>query len=156
MRAAVEPLAAWISTTPLQLKTGTITSKYSRVLLAFLISGLVHITINMEFGIPFLSSPAPRFFLMQALGIMFEEAAERVWRSYAPYSPFDIGPNGYEKRRRWAKLVGYCWVWGFFVWTVPSFSWAELRIAGTRSELALPWSFVERLGLKGSVSLNGM
>jgi hypothetical protein len=156
MRAAVEPHAAWISTSFLRLNKGTVISKYTRVFLAFLISGLLHVTIDMGFGIPFLHSPAPRFFFMQALGIMFEEAVERVWRSYAPYSPFEIGPNGYERRRRWARLVGYGWVWAFFVWTVPSFSWEELRIAGTRSDLAVPWSFVEWLGLKESVSLGGM
>lgn len=156
MRAVVESLAAWISTSLLRLNKGTTISKYTRVFLAFLISGLLHVTVDMEFGIPFLHSPAPRFFFMQALGIMFEEAVERVWRSYSPYSPFEIGPNGFKRRRRWARWVGYGWVWAFFVWTVPSFSWEGLRIAGMRSDLAVPWSLVEWLGLKWSVSLDGM
>ena len=81
MRAAVEPLATWISTSTLRLKKGTITSTYIHILLTFLISGLLHITIDMEFGIRFLANPALRFFLMQAFGIMFEEAVERAWRS---------------------------------------------------------------------------
>ncbi|KAH8776175.1 hypothetical protein BGZ57DRAFT_953307 [Hyaloscypha finlandica] len=156
MRAVVESLASWISTSLLRLNKGTAISKYFRIFLAFLISGILHVTVDMEFGIPFLHSPAPRFFFMQALGIMFEEAVERAWRSYSPYSPFEIGLNGFERRRRWARWVGYGWVWAFFVWTVPSYSWEGLRIAGTRSDLAVPWSLVEWLGLKWSVSLDGM
>jgi len=156
MRSALEPAASFLSIFILRLKKGTITSKYTRVFLVFLLSGLIHASVDVIFGIPFLSSPALRFFLMQALGIMFEEAVERAWRSYAPASPFEFGPNEYEKRRRWAKIVGYCWVWAFFVWTVPSFSWEALRIAGPRTEHSMPWSFMEWLGLRGSVSLDFM
>ncbi|PMD33651.1 hypothetical protein L207DRAFT_468992 [Hyaloscypha variabilis F] len=156
MRGALEPMASFLSASILRLKRGTITSTYTHVFLVFFLSGLIHTSVDLEFGIPFLSSPAPRFFIMQALGIMFEEAVERAWRSYAPVSPFEFGPNGYEKRRRWAKIVGYCWVWAFFVWTVPSFSWETLRIAGPRTEHSMPWSFVEWSGLKGSVSLDFM
>jgi hypothetical protein len=54
------------------------------------------------------------------------------------------------------RIVGYMWVWGFTVWTVPSFSWESLRIAGPREEHSLPWSLVEWMGLKGSVPLNSM
>ncbi|KAE9367045.1 hypothetical protein N431DRAFT_515819 [Stipitochalara longipes BDJ] len=120
MRGALEPTASFLCASVFCLQKGTIKLKYTRVFLAYFISGLLHTSVDMEFGIPFLSSPAPRFFLMQALGITFEEAVERVWRSYAPVSPFEFGPNGYEKRRRWARIVGYCWVWAYFVWTVPS------------------------------------
>jgi hypothetical protein len=78
MRSAVESLVSFLYASILHLRNGTITSKYTRVFLAFLISGLQHTTVDMEFGIPFLSSPASRFFFMQAIGITFEEAIERA------------------------------------------------------------------------------
>jgi hypothetical protein len=84
MRGALEPLTPFTSTSLLHLKLGTALSRYARLLIAFFISALLHVPIDMEFGIPFLSSGAPRFFLMQAAGMMVEEFVQRLYRSLAP------------------------------------------------------------------------
>ena len=57
--------------------------RYTRLLLAFAISGIIHIGGDIGTGIPLKESGALRFFVMQGLGVMGEDAVMECWSRVA-------------------------------------------------------------------------
>ena len=109
--------------------------RYTTLLFHFLISGLLHLVIDIASGIPWHESGAVRFFVMQALGIIFERVVRFSYRTVFPSS--HVNPRA----ALWIRIVGHVWVIVFLSWTVPG--WMYPTLSRTRSDMEdsiLPFS----------------
>ena len=108
--------------------------------LIFLISGILHATIDLSAGIPWHDSGAVNFFCTQALGIWIEEIAAAIFCSVSGISGSG-GRNSY-----WNRLLGYIWVVLFVSWSWPAYMYPMLyRIRQGSEDSFLPFSIVSML-----------
>lgn len=109
---------------------GTLLSRYTRIFLVFLISGLLHHPTDTVQGRPFRERASLDFFMMQPLGVMLEDAVQALTRTW---------PIPGVVR----KVVGYAWVVFFLSLTTPQWMYSIARL-GQSAEL-LPVSVALRL-----------
>jgi hypothetical protein len=117
------------------LRNGSALARYTFLLTCFRISGIAHIIADPDNGISYNDSGAFRFFIMQAVGIMFEDAIQAIYRSIRGLRWTDI-----RRPNVWERLLGYFWVFVFMVWTTPSWSYASM--AGSKGGSILPFSIL--------------
>ena len=116
------------------------TTRYIRLGLVFLISGIVHLGIDISSGIPWQETGAIRFFCTQAFGILLEESA------HAMYLSNPLLQRLCEPHMSLARTIGGAWVFAFMVWTVPGYMYPMMR--RTRSGMQdsiLPYSILTNL-----------
>lgn len=88
-------------------------ARYSHVSLTFLVSGLVHHFGAFGGGTPWNDSGVAQFFLIQAVGIMIEDAVQAVYRHVTGRARTPEKPMG------WKAFVGYLWLLFWLGWTTP-------------------------------------
>ena len=93
----------------LQLRRGSLLSKYGVIALSFAYSGAFHIFVDIAGGVPPSRSGAFRFFVMQTGGIILEDIAMTLWKSARS------GDGSRSKIQRsevstWQRMLGYVWV----------------------------------------------
>jgi hypothetical protein len=93
-------------------------------------------------GSPF-ATGVPKFFLMQAFGIVIESIVLNFWAGIKETSVDDAAPAG-----RATKVLGYGWVLGWITWTGPSFTWLVARLLVQGRDDVVPWSLVKSLGYR--------
>jgi hypothetical protein len=98
-------------------------SRYTRLAIAFLISGLIHHRGNQVMGVPDAENGAVPFFLLHALAIMLEDAITPIASKTLP-APF-------------RRVLGLAWVLSFFVWSSPVYIYSGTRL-GIDSAALLP------------------
>lgn len=98
-------------------------SRYTRLAIAFFISGLIHHHSNQLMGVPNAENGAVVFFLLHAAFIMVEDALGPLFIALLP-----------ECARH---VLGYLWVFAFFTWTSPVWIYSGMRL-GTSSAALLP------------------
>lgn len=93
---------------------GHLVTRYTRLMLVFLLSGLLHLT--MEYQIEFAKGEAGsvNFFVLQALGIMLEDGVQAIARIHFP-------KMGRQIKRR----IGYTWVAVFLLETTPVWFYSQ-------------------------------
>ena len=96
----------------------TILSRYTRLFLAFLISGLIHHSSDLAMGIPRAEAGSLVLFLLQPLGIMLEDAVQTLTRR--------VPTSGSLCRVR--RAVGYIWVVVFLAWSTPKWFYPQQRL----------------------------
>jgi hypothetical protein len=87
--------------------------------IAFLVSGLMHIALDMATDIPVYQSGGLAFFCGQMVGIPLEDLVIRLYLRVAKR----IG-----RRLPWIveRLVGYAWVVAFLVWSSPAYLYPKI------------------------------
>lgn len=98
-------------------------SRYTRLTIAFFISGLIHHRADQLMGVPNAENGAVVFFLLHAAFIMVEDALGPVFIALLP-----------ERARH---VLGYLWVFAFFAWTSPVWIYSGMRL-GISSAALLP------------------
>lgn len=132
--------AQYIVVEVLRLPPTSLISRQLCFFLVFLISGLLHATIDVSAGIPWHDSGAVRFFCTQALGIWIEEGTAAVFCSVTGASE-DAG-----RPPRWKRLAGYVWVVLFLAWSWPAYMYPMLyRTRANSEDSFLPFSVLGRL-----------
>jgi hypothetical protein len=111
----------------LRLRRGTLASRYTRIFLAFLVSGAIHVIGDRAFGIPYREMGSLPFFCLQALGIMLEDGVQAATRGWGIPGPM-------------RRLVGYVWLVSFLWWSTPIWFYPMARVGDT-SEI-IPFSVV--------------
>lgn len=101
----------------------SVVSRYTRLMIAFLISGLIHYYADRLMGVPDAENGAVVFFLLHAAFIMVEDALGPVARTL------------FSDRIRY--VLGYLWVFAFFVWSSPIWIYPSMRL-GINSAALLP------------------
>jgi len=95
---------------------------YFKLYTSFLISGLIHATGDYVLYHTFSKGGALRFFLLQAVGITFEDGVIAIFSRL-----------GYHKKFIPYKLIGYIWVFAWFTYSMPT--WLDPQVhAGTVDE----------------------
>ncbi|PYI13448.1 putative toxin biosynthesis protein [Aspergillus violaceofuscus CBS 115571] len=79
-----------------------------RALLAFTVSGVIHLFMDVGFGVPMAKSGALWFFCLQIVGVVIESIVRDL------FQPLRARMNPGVKR-----MIGYVWVALFMLWTVP-------------------------------------
>lgn len=138
MRNIVQPFADFLTDEVFRLRRGTLVSRYTRLTIAFLVSGILHVSIDAAQGTHPFKSGAPRFFTMQALGIMLEDAIQHLYQRCG-------GKPGI-----WSRGAGYLWLSLWMVWTTPSWTWVAARALLVRDDAKLPYSPLGHLGITSS------
>ena len=124
----------------LNLPRNRLMTRYLSLCLTFLISGALHLVIDIASGISWQKSGAIRFFCTQVFGILIEEA----WLTLYRWSP--SLQKMCRSRVPWVKMIGRAWVAAFLVWTVPSYMYPMMRITRNGSkDSILPYSVLANL-----------
>jgi len=99
--------AAFIADQILWLPKGGLWARYLKIILIFIISGLIYAAADIAGGIPFEKQGTTRFFVTQAFGIIIEDTVEALYH-------FSYG-NDIKRSRApgWAKTIGYVWTFAF-------------------------------------------
>ena len=87
-----------------------VAQRYTKILLCFFLSGVVHLLVDLANDLTYAQSGATRFFTTQALGIMVEDGVQEVCKFEG----------------RWKRVVGFLWVWAFLAWTSPCWMFAPI------------------------------
>ncbi|KAL5871726.1 hypothetical protein ACKVWC_007373 [Pyricularia oryzae] len=121
-----------ISDKVLGIPRGTTVSVYTRLWLAFFISGACHISSDVGMGIPFSKTGAFATFLLQPVGIILEDLLRATLGKVVPL------PGGVK------RVLGRVWVLAFLAYSTPVWFYAQHRVAGDSGE-ALPVRVAPRL-----------
>jgi len=62
-----------------RLPKGDLWARYLKIILTFIISGLIHAAADIAGGIPFEKQGTIRFFVTQAFGIIIEDTVEALY-----------------------------------------------------------------------------
>lgn len=110
LRAPLVGNADFLISSVLRIAHHTTVAYVLRLLLVFALSGAVHVGLDLGFALSFSQTGAMRFFVLQAFGMLFEQAVWSVLRHV-----------GCERRSGKAgRVVGYFWVAGFLVLAAPT------------------------------------
>ncbi|KAL1850213.1 hypothetical protein Daus18300_013013 [Diaporthe australafricana] len=101
----------------------SVVSRYTRLAIAFLISGLIHHHADQLMGVPNAQNGAVVFFLLHAAFIMLEDALKPIVTALLP--------------ARLRHVLGWFWVLAFFVWSSPIWIYSGMRL-GISSAALLP------------------
>jgi len=120
MRPMFVELGRLVANKFLKFPHGTNKSSYAQLYFAFFLSGLIHSAgdFMVEKRIVYRSF---KFFLLQAVGITFEDLVIRIAKSLLRRGGIEIKPG--EGGGSWAgvvvRVIGYCWVALWFCSTMP-------------------------------------
>lgn len=100
--------------------------RLARILLTFVISGILHASVDLAGGMSWHESGSLRFFFTQALGLIVEWCVEEALGGFvvqkaegSPKSP--LTP--------WVRMLDYVWASAFMVWSTPVYSYPTIRRA---------------------------
>ncbi|RMZ69163.1 TRI7-trichothecene biosynthesis [Pyrenophora seminiperda CCB06] len=102
----------------LRIPPGTLLSRYARLTLAFALSGAVHYAADLAMGIPPEEAGGHKFFMLQALLIMFEDLMQYLMDQL----------NLINIPRACVKLVGFTWVLCALAWSTPTWFYPMQRL----------------------------
>ena len=127
--------AYYITYSLLRLRKGGIVGRYTFIFFAFTFSGLVHALEESCAGVPWHQSGSMRFYCMQALGILFEDAVQAVFNALTD-----------KRHRGWTRVAGYVWVVLWMTWSSAAWFYPKLQNSiGEERVQMLPFSLSERL-----------
>jgi hypothetical protein len=125
----------------LRLKENTLIARYVFLIAAFTISDLFHTLSDIGAGLEWKQIDAMRFFVTQALGIMFENGVQAMFRAMATQSR----TVRHKVRRRWSKAIEYVWVMVWMTWTRSSWFYSKMYSqTGDEWDQLLPFSLLRR------------
>lgn len=110
----------------------------------FSVSGIFHLFCDITQGVPLLESGAMRFFMLQALAIMFEDAVSAALRQLFRRKSKNFGSS--------LKPMGYFWVAAWLVWSSPTWIYSSMRRATGAPLIPVPShveAFFEHIYLEG-------
>lgn len=127
LRKAITGWADYVSDDLLRMARGTLASRYTRLLLAFLFSGMLHLGQDRVYGLGAEDISSPTFFCLQALAIMVEDGL----RAMTDHLPIP---------RPVRRAIGYVWTVAWLWWITPLWMYPILRKEDLGSNV--PFSFV--------------
>ncbi|KAF5001556.1 hypothetical protein FDECE_10904 [Fusarium decemcellulare] len=123
--------ATWIVNNVFRIRSYSLLSRYLKILIAFSLSGLVHVPSDMGSAVPAAKSGAIQFFASQLIGLMLEDVVGNMfnplWKT--------------RGTRVLARLLGYFWVITYLAWSGPV-RWFPVILKQTHeTELLRPSAF---------------
>ncbi|MCJ1251043.1 hypothetical protein MMC30_008274 [Trapelia coarctata] len=118
----------------LKLPRGSLASRYTTLMLTFVLSVVFHGVGDIAGGISPSKTGAPQFFMAQAGAIVAEDIVQYLWKSWFPSASRDA---------RWQKIVGQVWVFLFMFWCTPFYAYPVTAHNG--DGLIVPFSIMRRV-----------
>lgn len=137
-RATFEGISNMVTFSWLRLKKGTIIARYTNIVIAFLVSGMLHTAVDYGATVWPSESGSLRFFLMQAFAIMVEDTFQAIYYSIS-------GKRRAEKAPLSHKIFGYLWLIIFLTWSGPGFGYPLIRRFKTYPDQVYLFQFHENL-----------
>lgn len=125
--------ASYFMTDCLRLPAKSPLRPYLRVFIVFLISGVMHLLIDIASGIDIRDSGALSFFMVQIVGIAIEDIYRKTKSQFCRFTT--------SRLRHWERLVGYVWVLTFLTWSVPAYLFPILSRSGP-TDSTIPFSII--------------
>lgn len=147
LRRPFSSLADFLIHDLLRLTQHLLLARYAQILATFLVSGLLHLVVDLALGMSFSDTGSVRFFCTQALGIAIEDGVQAVSRSVRG----GIGAVGSSSSapvgEGWVKkTVGFVWVVAFLSWSTPVWVYPAIRMnQGEAKDRILPFSVLRLL-----------
>ncbi|ORY10122.1 membrane bound O-acyl transferase family-domain-containing protein [Clohesyomyces aquaticus] len=126
----------------LGLQRGKILSRYLRGFTTFLISGVMHLVIDISAGISARDSGAVHFFATHFMVIVMEDTVIALWRYIFRKAKTEAsGPTTLQ------RLLGMGWVIVVLTWSTPIYLTPMMyRAKEGFEDSVVPWSIVRALG----------
>jgi hypothetical protein len=80
---------------------------YTRILIAFMSPGIMHLRVDLSARVALHDSSAIWFFVTQALGVISEDRIVRLYH---------LAPRSMRLPNNLTKVLGFMWVWIFLTW----------------------------------------
>lgn len=126
----------------LRLRRGSTFARYTHLVLAFFASGVMLVLIDIPAGLPFSHSGALQFFLMQAVGIAFEDGVQTGWRRL--FAPSKAGLASQAFSSKCQRVIGYIWVLLWLSWSSPIAYYPTLEAnKGESKDTIVPFSIIQ-------------
>lgn len=103
----------------------------------FFLSGIMHIASDLGKNVPLRQSGALRFFCTNALGVIFEDGAQEIFRRLN---------GGKDSGRLWSRVLGYVWVVVFLSWSTACWQYPYSRIMRWEDKILAPDALRSLLG----------
>ena len=99
---------------------------------------------DVALGMSGQESGSIRFFCVQALGIMLEDAVQELWRCWLRRRQKIM--NKEVRVGKWEKGAGYLWTLAFIVWSTPAWGYPAIRRqTGKANDAILPFSVLRTM-----------
>lgn len=121
----------------LGFRKGSITGRYAMLMTVFFLSSLFHVAEDAGEGMDWRNSGSLRYFCMQPIGIMLEDAVQAVYRRHSRLEGKAPG------HKSWTRIVGYVWFVAWMSWTTPAWIYPKAFMAkGGPEDRILPFSIL--------------
>ena len=151
MRKKLTTIAYWLTYDILLIpRSFQVVARYTELIFAFLVSGILHQTIEVAQGMRWSDSGALQFYILMAGGIVVEDGI--VWAWCLTSGCVHVKKQRVENRESepqagvlgWQKVLGFVWVALFFSWATPVWVYPQLRRnTGAVSDCPLPLSIIQ-------------
>jgi hypothetical protein len=138
LRQLLTANANFFASSILHIPEGTLLSRYSKILFAFVISGSLHFMTDTIVGVSSTESGAVTFFAIQAVTVMLEDGVQELWRRWEGQSWGRTG-EGVKLGGRYNRAFGYVWVILFAIWSSPRWSYPAARCVRPGKDVMLPY-----------------
>lgn len=150
MRKKFTTTARWLTFNVLRVpRTQDVLARYTQLTLAFLVSGVLHQTIEVAQGMFWRDSGAVQFYTLMVGGIVVEDGVIWAWGKLVDSASgreqkVKSRGNGQQAQAvGWQRALGCVWVILFFSWATPVWVYPQLRRnTGAVSDSPLPFSVV--------------
>ncbi|KAI8724133.1 MBOAT-2 domain-containing protein [Fusarium sp. LHS14.1] len=147
----MKSLSNYICRDLLGLPRPSFIERYLNILIVFIASGAMHLTIDLFSYKPPSKAPTLAFFGSMALAIMLEDGVQDLCRRI----------TGVDTRKKdvkvplWHRLVGYVWVTTWMTLTAPWYL-AHAAQLPAETKWLVPFSLVSQIGLPAAGALLGV
>lgn len=135
----------YIADNVLKLPRGSLVSRYTTLVLTFVLSVGFHGLGDIACGIPPRKTGAPLFFMIQAAAIVVEDLVQYMWKR--PFAAASTHASEQHRTRtglaQWQIWVGRAWVFLFMFWCTPFYAYPVTAHNG--NGLIVPFSIMRRI-----------
>ena len=133
----------------LRLPPNGVITRYTKLFLAFAISGCMHVGHDVG-GAVEARGGAMHFFCIQFVGIVIEDAVQALFRRGRVRKDKgsrrgQVEQGSKKEAAGWERWVGRVWVAVFLVWSTPVFQYPVMSAKRRQGDDMLPFSFARSL-----------
>lgn len=130
----------------LRLPRPSVLERYTNIFIVFFLSGVLHVLTDRIQSIPFQYSGAIIMFPITAVGVMFEDGVQDLWKRFNPPAA-KKGSSDEVVPLLWQRVVGYLWTMTWLAVVSTYYFYPIYELPGELTTL-VPLSLTEKLGLQ--------
>ncbi|KAF9890624.1 hypothetical protein FE257_005755 [Aspergillus nanangensis] len=115
-----QTLSTFVAHKVLRIPRGMLAARYVKNVLAFVISGLMHVPIDLATGLSIYESGAMSCFGAQIIGLLVEDFIIGIYHKF-------VAASGWRLPSLVERMLGYIWTISFFVWSTPAYVYPKIH-----------------------------